>query len=64
MLQFSHTFDWDNIKILDSESNFYKRSISEMIHIKEQKNVINSQTDIELLDNSSYFNIFDQLSNF
>jgi len=62
MLQFSHTFDWDNIKILDSESNFYKRSISEMIHIKKQKNGITSQTDTEL--DNSYFSILDQLSKF
>lgn len=34
---FNHTFDWDNPKILDSECNFYKRLVSEMIHIKEQK---------------------------
>jgi len=34
-----------------------------MIHIKEQKNDINSQTDTELLDNS-YFSILDQLSKF
>jgi len=45
ILQFSHIFDWDNVKILDSEPNFYKKSVSEIIHIKEQKNGINSQTD-------------------
>jgi len=45
-------FDWDNIKILDTESNFYKRSISEMLHIKEQENGINVQTDTKLLDNA------------
>jgi len=31
ILKYSYTFDWKNIKILDSEPNFYKRSISEMI---------------------------------
>jgi len=61
ILKYSHTFDWDNIKILDTESNYYKRSISEMLHIKEQVNGINSQTDTELLDNA-YFDILDQLS--
>jgi len=61
ILEYSHMFDWDNIKILDTESNYYKRSISEMLHIKEQKNGINAQTDTELLD-SAYFDILDQLS--
>jgi len=48
---------------LDSEPNFYKRSISEMLHIKEQKNGINAQNDTDLLDNA-YMDILDQLSNF
>jgi len=62
ILKFSHKFDWDNIKILDTESNYYKRSISEIyLYIKEQKNGINAQTDTELLD-SAYFDILDQLS--
>jgi len=47
--KYLHTFDWDNIKMLDKESNFYKRSISK---IKEQENGINTQTDTELLDNA------------
>jgi len=45
ILKYSHTFDWDNVKIFDTESNFYKRSISEMLHIKEQENGINAQID-------------------
>jgi len=60
ILKFSHKFDWDNIKILDTESNYFKRSVSKMLYIKEQKNGINAQTDTELLD-SAYFDI-DQLS--
>jgi len=39
ILQFSHNFYRDNVKILDSELNFYKKLVSEMIHIKEQKMV-------------------------
>jgi len=35
ILQHSHTFDWENVKILDNESNYYKRSVSEILHIKE-----------------------------
>jgi len=62
ILKYSHTFDWKNIKILDSELNFFKRSISEMIHIKEQENNINAQNDTDLLDNA-YGDILDQLSN-
>jgi len=57
----SHSFDWDNIKIMDTEPNYYKRTVSEMLHIKEQLNGINAQKDTELLDNS-YFEILDLLS--
>jgi len=45
-----HEFDWDNVKILDLESNYNKRLISEMIHIKKQKDGLNAQTDTALLD--------------
>jgi len=58
MTEHSHSFDWDNIQILDTEPNYYKRSISEMLHIKEQANGINAQTDTELLD-ESYFDVLD-----
>jgi len=46
---------------MDSESNYNKRLISEMLHIKEQKNSINLQKDTELLD-KSYFYLLDILS--
>jgi len=63
MLENNHTFDWQNIKIMDFETNYYKRLISEMIYIKTQENGLNSVGDIKCLD-SSYFNlllkIFDQ----
>jgi len=57
-LQFGHDFDWEGAEILDVERNFNKRLISEMINIKSQKNGINLQTDIEVLDWAyfSYFN--------
>lgn len=61
MLNFNHSFNWDNVKILDSECNFHKRLISEMLHIKEQKNGINSNKDTEMLD-CAYFNILDELT--
>jgi len=39
MLECNHIFDWKNVRILDFEQNYYKRYISEMIHIKTQKTV-------------------------
>jgi len=32
-LQLDHEFDWDHVEILDEESYFGKRLISEMLHI-------------------------------
>jgi len=61
MIDHSHSFDWNNIQILDTEPNYYKRSISEMLHIKEQANDINAQTDTGLLD-ESYFDVLKCLS--
>ena len=42
-----HDFDWSNAMILDSECSYYKRLLSEMIHIKKQKNGINKKTDTD-----------------
>jgi len=47
---FNHDFDWNNVRVLDEETNYKKRLISEMIHIKKQKCGLNSQNDTELLD--------------
>ncbi|EFN66120.1 hypothetical protein EAG_10640, partial [Camponotus floridanus] len=44
-LNFNHEFKWDDVKILDRETFYYKRLISEMIYIKRQHNGLNSQTD-------------------
>jgi len=41
ILNYNHSFNWKDIKILDSEPNYNKRLISEMLHIKEQANGIN-----------------------
>jgi len=49
-LMYKHDFDWDNAQILDEETNYNKRLISEMIFIKKQKFGLNAQTDTELLD--------------
>ncbi|KYM95692.1 hypothetical protein ALC62_13658 [Cyphomyrmex costatus] len=46
-LKYGHDFQWDNIKILDEEPCYRKRLISEMLHIKRQKNSLNLQTDTE-----------------
>jgi len=42
IFKYNHMFDWNNVKILDTESNYNKRLVSEMLHIKEQKRGINS----------------------
>jgi len=62
ILKYNHMFDWNNVKILDIESNYNRRLVSEMLHIREQKRGINSQKDTEFL-NESYFCLLDNLSN-
>ena len=42
-----HMMDCGNTKILDSERAYYKRLISEMIHIKTQEKGLNKQSDTE-----------------
>jgi len=59
--KFNHSFDWENAKILDRESKFYKRITSEMIHIKEQKFSLNLNSDTELLD-ETYSDILNELA--
>ena len=60
-INFQHDFDWDNIEILDHEPFYHKRLVSEMLHIKRQKNSINLQTDTEGL-HQSYNIAIDRLS--
>ena len=45
----SHTIDFDNIKILDTEINNGKRLFSEAFFILQQKNYINKQFEINKL---------------
>jgi len=59
--KFRHSFNWDNVKVLDIESKYYKRITSEMIHIKEQSVGLNLNSDTELLDDS-YFDILNELA--
>jgi len=60
MIENNHTFNWQNVKIMDYETNYFKRLISEMIYIKTQDNGLNSVEDIECLD-SSYFNLLTKI---
>ena len=46
-IEMRYNFDWENITIFNHKPNYYKRLVSEMIYIKEQKNGINLQTDTE-----------------
>lgn len=48
-LETNHEFDWENTKILDEEPSFYKRIVSEMVHIKRQNAALNKQNDTALL---------------
>jgi len=50
ILKYNHSFNWKDIKILDSKPNYKERLISEMLHIKEQANGINLKKDTEFLD--------------
>ena len=53
-INFGHEFDWNRTVVVDSEISYKKRFISEMIHIKCQKNSINKNDNIYTL-NSNYF---------
>jgi len=59
-LQFNHDFDWEDVKILDSERFLGKLLVSEMMFIKKQKNGINLQSDTEHLDDA-YISILSKL---
>ena len=56
-----HDFDWDNIKILHKEWNYFKRIIAEMFFIRKEGK--NSLTVVFVLKdyNPSYDIILDQL---
>lgn len=51
-INLDHDFDWNNVEILDRESSYSKRLISEMIHIKKQPNGLNKQQDTESFPDS------------
>ncbi|XP_044760159.1 uncharacterized protein LOC123317619 [Coccinella septempunctata] len=45
--KYSHSVDFNNVKILDANINYKKRCILEMIHIQTQKSKINKKTDTQ-----------------
>ena len=45
----AHDFNFDKTTILDTESNWYKRNISEMFWIKAKGNTVNLRTDTNKL---------------
>ena len=61
-LEFNHNFDWDNTRVLDTDSFRFRREISEMIHINLQTNGINLQSDTESLSDC-YMGVINMLSN-
>jgi len=57
-LEYGH-FDWDGVKIMDKESLWNKRIISEMLHISKQTKSLNLQSDTNSL-HDSYFSIINR----
>ncbi|EZA55210.1 hypothetical protein X777_05214, partial [Ooceraea biroi] len=47
--EFGHDFDWEDVKVVNTEISYRKRLISEMINIKKQVNSLNLQSDTESL---------------
>ncbi|KYM76652.1 hypothetical protein ALC53_12947, partial [Atta colombica] len=45
-MNLNHNFKWNEVKILHKEASYNKRLISEMIHIKKQRQGNNKQNDI------------------
>jgi len=60
-LDCNHEMNWNDVAILDKESSYVKRIVSEMVHIKRQSNVLNKQSDMDLLPDA-YLPIIDILS--
>jgi len=48
-LEYDHEMNWDNAVVLDIESSYTKRIVSEMVHIKRQGKGLNKQSDTDLL---------------
>jgi len=52
ILEHNHEMKWSETTILDIEPSFTKRRVSEMVHIKKQKNALNKQSDTDLLSDA------------
>lgn len=48
-LDLDHDFNWNDVSILDEETYYYKRIISECLHIQSNRGTINIASDTELL---------------
>ncbi|EZA57991.1 hypothetical protein X777_01999, partial [Ooceraea biroi] len=44
-LEFGHEFEWKKVQVLDEETSYRKRLISEMVNIKKQNKPLNLQSD-------------------
>jgi len=60
-LDCNHEMNWSGVTILDKESSYVKRIVSEMVHIKRQSNGLNKRSDTDLLLDA-YLPIIDILS--
>jgi len=60
-IDYNHDFNFEDVKILDTELNYRKRLISEMLLIKGTKNTINKKEDTQKLSRS-YKPLFKKLS--
>ena len=46
-----HRIDYDDVKIMATESNYYKRLFLEMFHIQTTDNTMNKKSDVQNLSN-------------
>jgi len=60
-LEYNHDMNWSEATILDIESSYVKRIVSEMVHIKRQHKGLNKQSDTDLLSDM-YLPIIEILS--
>lgn len=54
----NHNFDFENVKILERESNFEKRALLEEIYIKSSKNCVNKKSIESKNVNDIYSKLF------
>jgi len=54
----NHEFDFKNTKILDTDKNYHKLIVKEMIHIKKEENALNDKKDIKNLSQMYHNLIF------